>query len=391
MQTVSSAKETDLTTNNYDGATTLEEVKAVFNKWLYLEDKNIVDVVLATIVSNRMPTENVWLLITAASGSAKTEILRALESDEIYQISTLTGQTLVSGYRKHKKDPSLLPHLNNKTLVIKDFTSVLSLNGDDRAKVFADLRDSYDGSFAKGFGNEAEVARYNVKFGILGGVTPEIDKFHSLTNVLGERFIKYRPILTKEGRRGAIEKARQNRGQEKEMRSEIKEACSKFLKSIDATKTIETSLEAQIKIESFAEWVALLRTEVSRDGYTKEINYLPEVEVGTRLVKQLTTIGMGLALIRGKSEITGEELTVLSKIARDTLSSKRLLLFETLFKENNYLSTQDYSDLTNLPTITCERLLEDFRLLGIVDRQGSQKFNWKIQEKAHELYLKVTT
>ena len=366
---------------------TLLEVKQIFEKWLYLEDKNLVDVELATIVANRLETEPAWLLITGPSGTAKTETLRALDTPETYQISTLTGQTLVSGFRKKGKDPSLLPHLDGKTLIVKDFTSVLSLHREERSKIFADLRDSYDGTFAKGFGNEAEVARYKSKFGLLGGVTPEIDRFHSVTNTLGERFLKYRPILV--SRKNAIERARSNRGKEKTMREELKSAAAGFLNNFDEKRDITISDDMQQKIENLIEWMAILRTAVSRDGYTDEISYLPEIEVGTRLIKQMMSLGVSLAMIRDKTELTEDEFMILAKIARDTLPSKRMRLFEELFMKNDYQTTQAYSNATNLPTETCKLILDDFRLLGVADRQGSHEFTWKIKDNVYALTLKA--
>ncbi|MCK4417782.1 MAG: toprim domain-containing protein, partial [Candidatus Latescibacteria bacterium] len=107
----------------------LETVKTAFQKWLYIEDSEllIIDVMLAAILANRLSGDPIWLFIVAPPGGAKTEILRSLEdyTAEIYTISTLTENALISGKQTDKFDPSLLPHLDKKVLVIKDFTAIL--------------------------------------------------------------------------------------------------------------------------------------------------------------------------------------------------------------------------------------------------------------------------
>jgi len=134
----------------------LAEVKAVVNKWLSLEDDTVVDVMLAVVVANRLNTDPSWLLVVGPPSSAKTEILRALTGHpKAYFLSNLTPTTLVSGLKPKGKlpEPSLLPKLDGKTLVLKDFTTVLSMRHDNQAEILAQLREIYDGSYSKAFGN----------------------------------------------------------------------------------------------------------------------------------------------------------------------------------------------------------------------------------------------
>jgi hypothetical protein len=57
--------------------------------------------------------------------------------------------------------------------------------------------------------------------------------------------------------------------------------------------------------------------------------------------------------------------------------------------KNDYQTTQAYSNATNLPTETCKLILDDFRLLGVADRQGSHEFTWKIKDNVYALTLKA--
>ena len=107
----------------------LAAVKNAVSHWLYLEDDTFIDVGLATVVGHKFGGDPIWLFLIAPSGSAKTEFLRALTTDRVHHLSALTPNTFVSGLNQPgKKDPSLLPLLDGKVLVIKDFTAVLSEN-----------------------------------------------------------------------------------------------------------------------------------------------------------------------------------------------------------------------------------------------------------------------
>lgn len=364
------------------------EVKSVCHRHLYIEDMDLIDVILAVIIANRLDCDPLWLLIVSASGNAKTELLRSMaRANNIHLLSTLTGQTLVSGFRKNGRDPSLLPRLNGMTLVLKDFTSILSLPKDEKRKVFAQFRESHDGFFDASFGSEAGSVSYQSRFGLLGAVTPEIDRHQNAIQVLGERFLYYRPVMV--NRKNAVEKARSNKGKEDTIRQEMSDAVCGFLNNF-VIRDITCPPEIETKIETLAGLISWLRSNVSRDGYSREISYIPEPEIGTRLVKQFLSLAHGLALVRGKELITGEEYNVLCKTARDTLTNKKRLIFETLFMNKaGFKTTQEIGDMTNLPTETVKLTLEDYRLLGVCEREGTNEFAWKLRGEVADLVIKA--
>ena len=49
----------------------LARVKNTFGRWLYLEDDDYIDVVLATVVAHQFQGDPVWLFLIAAPGSGK--------------------------------------------------------------------------------------------------------------------------------------------------------------------------------------------------------------------------------------------------------------------------------------------------------------------------------
>ncbi len=54
------------------------EVKLVAHKWLYLENDEIIDVMIAAHVANQLDTEPLCLLNLASPSNAKTELLTVI-------------------------------------------------------------------------------------------------------------------------------------------------------------------------------------------------------------------------------------------------------------------------------------------------------------------------
>lgn len=138
-----------------------EEVLAVLSKWLCLPDLEAVDVLMATAIAIYLPGDPLWLYYVGPPGGTKTESLRALKGPRVVSLSSLTPQTLISGYKGDPEKVDLLPKLDGKLLVIKDFTSILSKKPEDAAAIFADLREAYDGYLEKSFGSGVGTKAYS--------------------------------------------------------------------------------------------------------------------------------------------------------------------------------------------------------------------------------------
>ncbi len=368
----------------------LADVKATFRRWLHFDagEDILLDVVLGAVVANRFSGDPVWLFVVAPPGGSKTETLRTLsEWREIYTLSSLTPSTLISGFvPKDGEDPSLLPKLNGKVCVVKDFTAILDMHREARQQILGDLRDAYDGEMSKAFGSGAGTRAYKSKFGLVAAVTPAIDRYSSISQQLGERFLKLR--LTESGARNRVKQAIANSGREVPMRQELAEVMEGALLTCDVQdeNAIYIREDLQDRLIDLADVLAVLRSDVSRDGYTRTIDYVPVPEIGTRLVKQFSKLARGIAAIRGKLEVGEDEFRLTCRIAKDTLSSKRCLLIHTVYRlyPEGFLSTQGIADEMDMPTETVKYALEDLRLLKIVDRQGRGKFTWRMSPEFSE-------
>jgi len=373
---------------------TLTEAKKVYHKWLELDDDRVIDVVFADIVANRLPGDPLWMFIVAAPGGCKTEIIRSLSaSPEVYAISDLTPNTLISGALNTHGDPSLLPRLHGRVLAIKDFTTILTKRHDDRQEILGQLRDAYDGEAAKTFGT-GETRSYKAHFAILAGVTPAIDAYTSVGAQLGERFLRYR-LAPPSDLDQTVLRAIDNASHEPGMREELQRAALGVLARIPMVPAVPQLPEDMKRIiAALARLVALCRSTVARDGYTREIKFVPAPEVGTRLGKQLVKLGYGLAIVRGVTEVGGAELATLRKVAVDTIPSRSEAalrkLWEAVVDSENadtgaWRSTRGIGEQMGWETDSVRRVLEDFHALGIVERRGSRPFEWRLADENVEL------
>ena len=110
--------------------TALDDFKVTCHKHMVMSNDEYIDVVFGVVLANRLDSKPVWLYLVIPPGGGKTEVLQALDGPgrEIYALSILTPQTLISGQilKRGQHDPSLLPKLDGKTLVLKDFTAMLT-------------------------------------------------------------------------------------------------------------------------------------------------------------------------------------------------------------------------------------------------------------------------
>ncbi len=346
----------------------LDGLKATFAKHLLLSDSYFLEVVLGALAANRVAGDPLWLLIVMPPSGAKTEVLLAASALHFaYLLSSLTPQTLISGFRG--KNASLLPKISDKILILKDFTTVLMMQRDSRAEVFAQLREVYDGRLVKAFGTGEEIS-WTGKVGLIGGVTEVIDGQTAVHSVLGERFILYRPET--EDRHKVGLKAVGNVGRETAFRRELGDAVVAFFRGVIAGNGQPIGMSDQTIdiIVRLADLTAKGRASVPRDGYSRRIEYVPHPEIPARLAKQFAQLAQGVARCRGESDIGDHELAVLRRVARDTMIRQRVAVLEVLWRlrGDEWARTKAVATAMRHPVKTALELLEDAWMVGLIER-----------------------
>jgi hypothetical protein len=158
-----------------------------YRREFHTDDTAPLDVCLATVATGWTEGDALWVYVVGAPSSGKTELVRAFKDDgsRTRFLSSLTPNSLVSGLRDGKH---LLPDLNRRTLVIKDFTMTLESNRENRDALFGALRDAYDGSYAKAFGTVGTLG-FDSHFNLIAAVTTAIDGYYTVQSILGQRFL----------------------------------------------------------------------------------------------------------------------------------------------------------------------------------------------------------
>ncbi|MCD6154162.1 MAG: hypothetical protein J7J22_00010 [Candidatus Verstraetearchaeota archaeon] len=369
----------------------LAQAREAVQKWLELPDLDVVDLILATVVANANDGDPVWILLVGPSSSAKSELIRAVaDLPQCYRLASLTGRTLVSGHKD--ADGGLLFRIPDRsTLVLLDFGQVLSLHPNDKALVLQRLREIYDGYTKGDYGNRADGLEWRGKLGFLAGATPAIEKFTSVGAELGDRFLFYRIHVLKRKKQalGAIAKA----GTEKQMRTELTRAFERALRNAGDPTMVEVPQEIREAIATLATFTTRLRTPVSRDRYSRDINYLPEPEAPARFAKALVLLAKALAAVRGKTSVMKEELGILSRISLACIPSRRLAVLNALAAVEKG-TTKAISLTANIATSSGKLILEDLMYLGAVDRSTktdaeTSPFYWALKPEAREEFAFV--
>lgn len=141
---------------------------------------------LAVVIGVRVNGPMLWMHCVGPSSSMKTTLSMfvAAAQDRTYAISKITG--LYSGMGG-TEDNSLIPKINQKTLIIHDFTPLIQAPTDVQNSVFGDFRDIYSGTGRAVFKNGVVRDYSNITFGVITCVT---DAIHYLSRSdLGERFL----------------------------------------------------------------------------------------------------------------------------------------------------------------------------------------------------------
>jgi hypothetical protein len=301
-------------------AAELERTVSVFQRWLYLPDRGALLAVLGTVAANRLDGDPVWLLLVGPPGGGKSEILQALAGlPDVHATATLTEAALLSGTPKRERDATakggLLRVIGPEGIILcKDFGSVLSMHRDGRGQVLAALREIYDGSWTRHVGTDGgQTLSWAGKVGLVAGCTPTIDRPHAVMGAMGERFafLRLPEVDSSEQARRAYAHA----GHEREMRQELGAAVAALFACplLKPTEPGDADIEWLIALTTL---VVRCRSAIERDGYTREIELIPEAEAPTRLIIVLSRLFAGLSAIGVGDR---EAWAIVQKVALDLI------------------------------------------------------------------------
>lgn len=357
----------------------LEEARAVFRKWLGgTYDTDAMEAALATIAVERLDGDPVWLLLISGSGNAKTETVVACGVGAV-AVSTVSGEAALlsaSPKRSRAKDATggLLRQLEPRgVLVVKDVTSILSMDRTARQEVLAALREIHDGHWDRPVGTDGgKTLSWAGRIAVLGAVTTAWDSAHAVIATMGDRFVLLRMDSTVH-RAAAGRQAISNTGHEEQMRSELAAAAAGVIAGMAHDVGPVTEAEAD-RIMRAADLVTRARTGVDFD-YRGDVINAHAPEMPTRFAKELTQILRGAVAIGLDRE---QALRLAIRCARDSMPPIRLAIIDDLAGNPHATPTQVRKRLGK-PRATVDRQMQALHMLGVCELDEIEMSNGKTQ------------
>lgn len=370
-----------------------DEVVTRYREHLHLPVFEPLEVIYGTAFANRIQGDPLWLFVVGPPGCGKTELLMSLhEAPLVVTTTTLTPSSLMSGATSlGGGDPSLIPRLKDRTLVVKDFTTILDMHPKDKEAIFGILRDAFDGRIEKWFGTGIHRV-YESRFAIMAAVTPKIEEESGRNSMLGERFLKYRmPMRTSlTASEMQIMRALKNIGKQDDLRAKLMdisaETLNRPIKPDDVPTVPEEMYGRFIKL---SQWVARMRGVVNREKYTGEMLHKPVTEIGTRLAQQLCKLAMGVAIFHHRDRVSEHDYRIAARVARDTAPDRVEEVVRQLWLQSRdqFASTAEISEWTKFPRQTMLSVLQDLNMLGVVQRKKGDRGGgmWKLSRSIVKL------
>ena len=352
--------------------------------------KDMFEVIGSVILSAHLKIKPpLWLMVIGNPSSIKTELVKLfdpLSGAFLVYVDSMTENAFCSGFLPSDgSDPNdLLPILDGKCFIVKDYTTLFSLNDETLKKILGDMTSIFDEDFSKFTATRGSV-EYSSLFSQIGCITPAvINKHQRYMNQLGARFLSYRvPDLSEEDEKAGFAIAwSDTKGiSRKEIVKKAKIIASSFLyqlfKKAESIKLKTESDEVKRKINNLARFVARARgTVITKPAqFTnkvgKVVNYYEvmdiQVEQPWRAFQQLRELARCLAIVREKDEVGEEELETIRKVAISSMPTDRAKVL-AIFARKREIDSMTLSEESGMSYRTAQRMLKELVALKILNK-----------------------
>lgn len=358
-------------------------------------------VCIATVISTPLPGEQLWFRIIGPPGSGKTTLAECVSVAREYCFpkSILTG--FHSGMRKSKysggKEPSLIPLMNGKCVVIKDADTLL--NAGNKDKILSELRDIYDGSSRTGYrtGKHQDFEELRNSFLLCG-----TDALRGLNrSFLGERFLDC-DILGDSPTSKFLDSAFQSAfsslntsltgseatGQNSRILKQatyglLRHLCTRIQQHQIKPPTITSKGESTLK--ATAQLLSFTRARVERDK--EGMMYRPRAELATRLTKQFAKLAICLSIVYEESSINSKIIDGCGKVMLDTSHGFEYEIIQKIHEAHNGQSAHQMHSELGIAESTVRRICDDLQELFILERREQSNQSGVGGRNAHLWYL----
>lgn len=363
-------------------------------------------IVLAISISSQFSNPlMLWMLLVGAPSSGKTDLVRLIKDTDIsYYLDNLTQNAFISGERstQQNKVHDLLPQLNKKCLIIKDWTAIFSLDEKMTRKILGDLVGIYDKEFTK-FSSRRGNISYNSTFAQLGAITPStLNKHSTYMNMVGPRFLCYSIPETTQAEIDNSYKIIFSNEDRSILEHQARKYASSYLKQLSQKQFEKKELDLNMQqfFKTAAELVSRCRGIVSlqaasfRNENGEEVKYYDvgdiQIELPWRAVQQLIMLSQYLAFVSDRHTVDEDDLQIVKDVVMSSMPADRAQALRFIKQHAGEITAKELSSLSDRSTKTSRRLLDELCALGVLEKiqgSGNVASDFKIDAKFSDFIL----
>lgn len=362
---------------------TLNDFHKQLAEVMYIEDKNLINIILGSIVANLLRIgDPVWLTIIGPSSGGKSQLIRpfGLANDKyIHPIDDLTPNTFLAGNKKYEE--TFLGQVGDcGILSMDDLTVLFSKNAEERAEILSQFRMIYDGRYTKASGQLKEPHVWKGYMGMIAGSTPSIYRYFNEVADMGERFISYR--MKKMDIDKFVEFVTNNPNTSQQLNHIVSDIIQEYLPQLvqslpDGYKP-QLHDNTKVRIARASRWCTLMRTPVHINEHTGFPDEFAEPETPIRVMKQLTYLAQGLQLLQEdrEAELNEELMSAVEHCAYSLANDKRRSYIRSICALNyagQQITLRNVGANVGLHESVVEKGLAQLQAIGLIEMSSGDR------------------
>jgi len=365
-------------------------------------------VVLAAALAGKYKNNlMLWMLLVGVPSSGKTDLVRLIKGVPFaYYLDNMTLNAFISGERatSTSKVYDLLPQLDNKCFIVKDWTSIFSLDEAMTKKIIGDMVGIYDKEFTKFSSRRGQVS-YSSEFSHIGCITPAtLNRHTNYMNMIGPRFLFYvMPDLTTKEENTSFENILSGKTNRSYLEREAAIYVSSYLEQLAGKKSYELDslssaaksyLKAASRVMSRCRGIALLEKVSFKNEEGKNVQYYDALDTQTeqpwRSVQQLVTLAKYLAIVSGNNQVGADELSIIKDVVLSSMPANRSRALKVITAAKGSIDTKTLSRGAQIGYRTSLRLLDELVALEVLTKEkgfGAQASKYEIVDDFKDFFL----
>jgi predicted transcriptional regulator len=337
-------------------------------------------------------TKPLWMIVIDVWGSGKTILVNFFSEivEMIKSLDNLTKSAILSHAANRTNEDlennvDLLPKMENKVLLVRDFTSLFAKDDKELRPILADFTRALDGEGLETSSGVHGTRGYKRKllFMIAGASTPMTSRVWKLISTLGSRILTLYLNIKEDDELTLVEQnmaAIPTEDKEKICRKATSELINKIRDEGKVTWTKKEDRDLLLVIARVAKLTAYLRAVVNED-------FIPMPENPRRLNRMLYNLSRGHALLCGRKHIEMEDVRLVIKVALSTTSIHRSKIINKLLNNKGKISTDDVMTSLQCSRPIAIRYMKEFRHLGLAklikirETVGRPEFELKLKKE----------